>query len=503
MTDKDRNYQRASLEWGQLAEGTSQVYCEFEPRDRTIYEALAFWLVELEIFPDRPSSELKYIRALSDFCMAYASSVNGLVFWPSGNSEFLDSPYGGKIVRPLRKALLGRYMQRVQRSSKKDKLCAVYKISVPDFGHPLKFKAHGLGPVIKVRSTKVRRNGKQTGGQNKSLKSFDPSEVKRLQGEVRLIRSCMAAHPLTHHNGVQFRTITRIFNNSDLGQGGRSYGSYQNYPESERLTMTIDEEPVCEIDLKSCYLAIIAGQLKIRLPDDPYSVIPYVNKHVGTDKFTEARNLMKLLVSKLLSVDGEPTTFPKGEKLKRDDGSAYILTVKQKYNVTKKVTAQSLYAEIYKTYPFLKTCDLDVFQLMNIESNIMTATMVQLAIEDIATFPVHDCLICKVSDKDAVLEVLRENLIHYLGAIPALDITYPDGTCQAFKAQSPQYYIHYSEITDPEEEDYSVLDDYDWQDLQDLPTLELGQERKSIEEHKYRPDISHKPNQTLQQDYRS
>ncbi|WP_185803195.1 hypothetical protein [Pontivivens nitratireducens] len=491
MKDENRTYKTYSHQFGNVIEGTSKVYCDFEPADATTYEALAFWLRELGIFPDRRTSEKKFIWALSDFCMAYMSSIDGRVFWPSANAEFTDSAYGGTFVRELKKALEGQYLQKVQPSSKRDRLCAVYKIRIPNFGHALKFKPHGLSPAIQVRSPKVPRAGHSTGGHKLSLKRFDQEEVSRLHNEVRLIRACMAAHPLNHPTGATFSTITRIFNNSDLEQGGRSYGSYQNHSESVRLSMTIDLEPVCEIDLKSCYLAIIAGKLSKRLPDDPYSILPYVQKHQGTDRFTEARNLMKLLVSKLLSVDGEPTSFPKGEKVRGEDGKVKTRTVKQKYNVPKKVSAKSLYDEIYQTYPFLKTCDLDVFKLMNIESNIMTATILQLALADVPSYPVHDCLICKVSDKDVVLEALRENLIHYLGAVPALDITYPNGTCQIYKADYPDHYTDYSEITNyPEEdEDYSVIDDEDYQFLEDLTDQELGEGRKGIEEEKYTPEV--------------
>tara|TARA_R110002124_G_scaffold267132_1_gene434230 strand:- start:1459 stop:2910 length:1452 start_codon:yes stop_codon:yes gene_type:complete len=476
----ERTYKTYSAQYGELIEGTSQVYCEYEPADTTTAEALAFWLAEIGIFPERPTSKQKYIRALSDFCMAHMSSIEGRVIWPSANAEFSGGPYGGDIVRPLKKALEARYLKKVQLSSKKDRLCAVYQIKVPDFGHLLRFKPHGLSPVIQVRSPKVRRAGKQTGGHKLSLRRFDQEQVSKLQAELRQIRACMAAHPLTHPEGAAFSTITRIFNNSDLEQGGRSYGSYQNYSESKRLTMAIDREPVCEIDLKSCYLAIIAAKLNKRLPDDPYSVIPYVQKHVGTEKFKEARNLMKLVVSKLLSVNGEPTTFPKGEKYKDLDGQVKTRTVKQKYNVPKKVTAKILYTQIYETYPFLQKRSLDVFKLMNIESNIMTATILQLALENIPAYPVHDCLICKVSDKKVVLEALRENLIHYLGSIPALDVTYPDGNCQVYKAIYPDHYTDYSDqnITNnlEDEADYPVIDDEDCQFLRAPPDHKLGQE---------------------------
>lgn len=420
--------------------------------------------------------------------MAYQSSLEGRIFWPSANSEFTGCRYTGAITRPLKQAMKNRYMRRVQRSSKRDKLCAVYETSIPNFGHPLRFKSHGLGPVIKVRSPKVRRGGKVTGGQNLSLKRFDPQEVQKLQNEIRTIRTCMAKHPLTHPSGVQFSMITRIFNNASIKQGGRSYGSYQNYSESERLTMSIDGEPVCEIDIKSCYLAIIAGRAKIRLPDDPYSALPYVLKHADTasEPYKQARNLMKLMVSKLLSVDGKPSTFPQGEKVKMANGETKTLTVKQKYNVSKKVTAKGLYDEIYETYPFLRTNSHNVFELMHTESNIMTSTLHQLALKDVPAYPVHDCLICKVSDKERVLEALKENLIFYLGSVPALDVTYPDGTCNIYKAEYPEHYIpclgreeailSQQDEADFIDDDYSVIEEYFDHE---------GEEGKGIEEGNY------------------
>ncbi len=57
------------------------------------------------------------------------------------------------------------------------------------------------------------------------------------------------------------------------------------------------------------------------------------------------------------------------------DGTIKTLPVQEKYQVPKKVSAKSLFAEIYQTYPFLKTFELGVFDLMYIESNVMTATI--------------------------------------------------------------------------------------------------------------------------------
>lgn len=491
MKDNKRTYTTTSAQFGDLIEGTSQVYREFEPADATTNAALEFWLTELGIKPDRPKSKEKYIRALSDFCMAHRYSIDGRIFWPSANAELSGNPYTGSIVRPLMKALKGRYMRRVQRSSKRDKLCAVYEANIPDFGHPLKFKLHGIGPVIKVRSPRLKKGGKTTGGQSLSLKKFNTEEIQNLQGEIRIIRACMARHPLTHPNGVQFRTITRIFNNASTNQGGRSYGTYQNYAESERLTMTIDNEAVCEIDIKSCYLSIMAGKRGISLPDDPYSVLPYVMKHelAGSASYKQARSLMKLMVSKLLSSEAEASNFPQGDKIRTEDGGSTTLSVKQKYSLPKKLTAKKLYDEIYEVYPFMRDKNQSVFELMNIESNIMTATLLELALKDIPAYPVHDCLICKASDKDIVLAELRNNLKHYIGCVPAMDITYPDGECKLYKAEYPDHYTPYFKAKDSnptKEDDNSLIDDY-YEVIEPYFDNE-GEERKGIEEENSTPE---------------
>ncbi|MDO6586121.1 hypothetical protein Q4543_11360 [Salipiger sp. 1_MG-2023] len=131
-----------------------------------------------------------------------------------------------------------------------------------------------------------------------------------------------------------------------------------------------------------------------------------------------------------------------------------------------------------------------MFELMNIESNIMTATMLHLALEDIPSYPVHDCLICKHSDSERVLEVLRDKLRQSLGAIPALDITDPKGICHTHKAEYPDHYINYPEYegqnTTKEEEDFLLIDDDDYQVLEDFEPE--GEEGKGIEEEKSCPE---------------
>jgi hypothetical protein len=77
--------------------------------------------------------------------------------------------------------------------------------------------------------------------------------------------------------GGRHEGYIRIFNNQSWQKGGRLYsqcqGSYQLMPEHERLDMTINGEPVAEIDIKASFLTIYHAKLGMPLGDreDPYA----------------------------------------------------------------------------------------------------------------------------------------------------------------------------------------------------------------------------------------
>ena len=81
-----------------------------------------------------------------------------------------------------------------------------------------------------------------------------------------------------------------------------------------------------------------------------------------------------------------------------------------------------LVADIYSAFPFLKEQKSDGLVLMYEESQIILTTILELIKQDIPTYPMHDCLICRKSDLKKVRKVLQEKIKAKIGYIPKLEV---------------------------------------------------------------------------------
>ncbi|TKD21964.1 hypothetical protein FBT96_07365 [Rhodobacter capsulatus] len=426
MPKDARSFQRESDQFGILLEASSQVYTDFEPANDFTTNFILGKLLELglELSP-KNKHHYKKICATCDFFVAARYARNGLIIWLGGNDEYVGAMYGGVIAREMRERFINAgWMRKVQKSSKKDKLASIYETSIPFETEQLRFKPHGKTQPVIVRSRKKRApDGKITGGKRISAKKFGDQYEKELDF-VREINSAMAANPLTTLDGRAFRHGKRIFNNGSLTQGGRMYGPWQQYREVERLEMTIDEEPVCEIDLKASYLnlANIHYGNGAPLPQDPYQRIWFVEREIDPDRKHSMRALAKKLLSTAVGNESETgalnrTTFPKGrEYWDRDAKRMKATPIRKEFNLPKGAKAKDYYADIFRAYPFLTEAEGKWAELMHLESQIILGAVHKLAQEGIATYPVHDSLICKVSDKNRTIEAIHAMMMHYLGA---------------------------------------------------------------------------------------
>src|SRR5262249_862371 len=115
-------------------------------------------------------------------------------------------------------------------------------------------------------------------GQNKEqgrrIKFKRTPETERLEGDVKELNTFLARVKLT---GGKHEGYLRIFNNRAWDKGGRLYsegeGNYQQLPPEERLKMTINEQPVAEIDIKASHLTIYHAMVREPLEglSDPYT----------------------------------------------------------------------------------------------------------------------------------------------------------------------------------------------------------------------------------------
>jgi len=203
--------------------------------------------------------------------------------------------------------------------------------------------------------------------------------------------------------------------------------------EEERLACTIDGERLCEIDLKASYLsiahAILVGEGDLGF--DPYSKVMCVREANCPERKKQLRNMIKMLVviyvsQSLHHPEKEPLIqYPKG-KWSRDEitEERYFIKFQDGYEVTEKV---GFYREqILDAFPFLRRVRACPHDVMYMESEIMLTAIDNLTEQGIPAYPVHDCLLVKLSDKDTALEELRQSQIKHLGRSIHMDYTYYD-----------------------------------------------------------------------------
>lgn len=434
MPKDTRTYQRESEQFGTLQEASSQVYTDFEPANDFTENSIIIELAKLGLaLKPENKHHRKKICATCDFIMSARYARNGLIIWLGGNDEYVGAMYSAAIARDMRNAFIkAEWMRKAQDSSKKDKLARVYKTSIPFDADKLSFKQHGKASPVVVKSRKERAaNGKISGGKRISPKKFG-IQYREAVAFVKTIISVMTAHPLTTPDGQEFSHCKRIFNNDSLKRGGRLYGPWQQYNEKERLEMTIDGEPVCEIDLKASYLNlanILFGD-GAPLQQDPYETIGFVAETNDPERKAKMRALAKKLVSAIVGNESgnfNRTSFPKGEKYRdKESGKTKTISVRKEFDLPKSAKAKDFYSEIFKAYPFLERAAGKWAELMYLESQIILGAVHKLAKEGIATYPVHDSLICKYSTTEKVTETLHEMMNTFLGTTFHMDVSMPD-----------------------------------------------------------------------------
>lgn len=433
MPKDTRNYTKQSEQFGPLHEGSAQVWQDFEPTDsinmsRLIETLSAHWTA---LTPEK-ANDRKRIRVISDLIMAQKYARNGLVFWPMGANEFSGGPYSHRIANKVKEGFEKRgWVSLEQQASKKDGLARIYRISFPFDTSDMKFKRHGLTPDVIVKSRKIRNAvGKLSGGKRISLRGFGV-QASEARSFVNQINSILELHPLISSEGQIFDHGKRIFNNGSLTEGGRFYGPWQNYNEDERLQMRIDNEAVCEIDLKASYLNlsnILFGN-GMFLGDDPYERIGFVSATNDPVRKRYMRGLAKRLVAAIIGNEGlaEPEkrrSFPKGERVwDYKNNRPRTVSVKEEFGLGNKDKAETYYADILAAFPFTRRAQGKWGPLMFLESEIVLGAVHGLSLKNIPAYPVHDSLICKVSDKDHVISALQGRMMQHLGATFSMDVT--------------------------------------------------------------------------------
>ena len=387
------------------------VHKRFMPAD----EATKAHLVEmLEALGLRTNFKWQY--ALCDLFKAATYDKNRLVVWPRGNSN-KTKPYSTRTVQDLQDALRKHGKITVALESTRGRATTYKVIEVPDF---LKFKEHNLNNAIRLRAEKPKGYyGGKSKARGREIYDAEMTEAQRstkdqLTDRLRVIQDFMKLHPL-HSDRSIWDHVYRVFNAS-FTQGGRFQGGWVNRPKKERFGYTIDGEPIIQVDVKACFffLVHVLKGVNQQLPPDPYKPLQ------SYKDFTISRDAVKAMVSKFLS-HGSLKSFPLTHK---KDENGNTINFKDYHSIPEGLTAKDFEKHLFETYHWIRDVDQRAGELMYLESSIMEEVLLRLVERGIPAYPLHDCLIGKVSDEAVLVEVLQEVFRDKLGKIPYLEVEY-------------------------------------------------------------------------------
>lgn len=244
-------------------------------------------------------------RFVGDLLRVRADTIApALIYRSIGKSSFDHEPVKYDVFT---KALQGlKELELVGHRKGQTRYRKAFGASVPLHGRAARFwatgKLLGLAEHYGIRSDNVGEHfalGPPTSplvlkdyatgrGKNKEsgrkVKYEHTTETRRLEADIRELNDFWVPFELEggEHNGY-----IRVFNNRSWDKGGRLYSagshSHQQMADTERLDMTINGEPVSEIDIKASYLTIyhtMVGE-PLKGSGDPYVQAGVVDRSIA------------------------------------------------------------------------------------------------------------------------------------------------------------------------------------------------------------------------------
>src|SRR5262249_8633821 len=229
--------------------------------------------------------------------------------------------------------------------------------------------------------------------------------TERLESRIRELNEFLEGKL----GGGVHRGYVCVFNNGDdpafdWDKGGRLYSqghkNYQQIADTDRLKLTIEGEPVCEIDVRASYLTIFHALHSEQLSplDDPY-ILPELGE--------EMRDIVKRWFVATFGHDRHPNRWPKKmiDDYWEETGKA----------LGKAHPIKKLRERLIKAYPVLARWGepfdgrkLGWAELMYLESSAIQGAMFRLKDDGIASFTVHDSLIVPRSAVSLAVDCLFE-----------------------------------------------------------------------------------------------
>lgn len=259
--------------------------------------------------------------------------------------------------------------------------------ATPEFLEQIKGLARPL-PLVMPRNNVILRDK-----EGRSMDLPRTRMISRMERKVIDINDAMASSDIRTSAGVAIGAgVVRIFN-GNMNRGGRLYGlgsSWQNIPAAERPRISIDGEPVVELDYSTLHPSLLYAEVGEVPPHDCYAIgdwpRPLVKKALLV--LINASNLPAVRV--YLAHCAEMAALgPADEQDALHTASRVIDDIKAGHR------------------PIAKFFHSDAgARLMRVDSDLAVSVMSRLMRQGILALPVHDSFLVPARHADALEEAM-------------------------------------------------------------------------------------------------
>lgn len=280
-------------------------------------------------------------------------------------------------------------------------------------------KYHAEGGVILRRNPPIILKD-----ENKKEIDFDLDnlEVKTIIRNVNKINKCLDRHIIsadvpwdefadfmvTCPDNEQSRKYVRVFNNSDIKQGGRFYFHWTQRIKSEhRKYITIDGRRTVELDYSCLHLSMLYGRENLIPPEGDLYALP------GIDSCF--RPIIKKMVNIAINAKNETSAM-----------QAIRVDISEFEDKTGLVSPRPkiILEALKKTHsPIQKhLCSGYGVRLQNLDSSIAEQIMLSLAEDDICCLSIHDSFIVAKEYQDQLYHLMVNKFASLFGFNPRISI---------------------------------------------------------------------------------
>lgn len=234
-------------------------------------------------------------------------------------------------------------------------------------------------------------------------------EIDRRDRKTDGFNEAIGSAEIISLEGVNLACPMARIHNRDFDRGGRFYPmgtSWQNIKSQARKVLTIDGEPVVELDFKTLHPAILYAEAKAPMPRDCYAIEGWPRDLVKVAMLTliNARTVQAARLS-IANSDRMAQRAVPGSQEAIGYASALIDAIKR---------AHSPIADAFHSDAGAR--------LMRIDSDLAEAVMHDLILrKGIVTLPVHDSFLVPASKRDE-LEAAMMDAAHKIG-LHSIEIT--------------------------------------------------------------------------------